>query len=334
MVIIGVYFGQLPSNFSLWLQSCSYNSSIDFFIIGENNAVEYALPSNVFVIRKILTEIESLAKEKIGPFCTIPTPYKMCDYKPTFGILFEEYTKSYDFWGHCDFDTIWGDIRSFLSDDTLSLYDKFFPLGHLSIYRNTPIVNNSFKLPGSSVDYKTAFSRPESFYFDELECLFNIYIQNCLPLYFGCYFSDISIHHERLTECIRNDRILGKKTKNYHSQVFLWDEGKIYRVFCSKRRVLFEEKVYIHLRKRVYATVPNCKSYYITANALIEKLNDPTAEDPIFEYNKCRSHIHEKLIDSKLILISWIITPLRLAIYKWIPRRLKDIIKKLIIMRK
>ena len=30
----------------------------------------------------------------------------------------------YDFWGHCDMDLIWGDIRNFITEDVLSKYDK------------------------------------------------------------------------------------------------------------------------------------------------------------------------------------------------------------------
>lgn len=46
--------------------------------------------------------------------------------------MFQEYIKDYDFWGHCDADLIFGDIRKFVTDDILNKYDRlgvdgFFP---------------------------------------------------------------------------------------------------------------------------------------------------------------------------------------------------------------
>ena len=41
-------------------------------------------------------------------------PYKLCDYKPAYGYIFPEYTKGYDYWGHCDMtDCIFGNLRKF-----------------------------------------------------------------------------------------------------------------------------------------------------------------------------------------------------------------------------
>jgi len=36
------------------------------------------------------------------------------------GLIFEDYVAGYDFWGHCDLDVVWGDIRKFLHTRILS----------------------------------------------------------------------------------------------------------------------------------------------------------------------------------------------------------------------
>ena len=42
---------------------------------------------------------------------TLDRPYKLCDFKPAYGFIFGEYLKEYDYWGHCDIDIVWGDLR-------------------------------------------------------------------------------------------------------------------------------------------------------------------------------------------------------------------------------
>ena len=45
----------------------------------------------------------------------VNSPYKLCDYKPVYGLIFDEDLQDYDFWGHCDVDLIFGDIRKFIN---------------------------------------------------------------------------------------------------------------------------------------------------------------------------------------------------------------------------
>lgn len=96
-----------------------------------------------------------LVQSKFDFPVSLERPYKICDFKPAFGLICSEYIQGYDFWGHCDFDMIFGDIRKYITDDLLNSYDKILPLGHLSIYRNNEENNSRFKLSGSLVgDYK------------------------------------------------------------------------------------------------------------------------------------------------------------------------------------
>jgi hypothetical protein len=62
------------------------------------------------------------------------------------GIVFNDYLNDFDFWGHCDVDIIWGDIRKYTTEKILHKYDIFSTRkgtisGHFSLFRNTLSIN-------------------------------------------------------------------------------------------------------------------------------------------------------------------------------------------------
>ena len=48
---------------------------------------KYEYPPNVRAVYKKFEEIRRLFKEKIGDFISLEIPYKLCDYKPTYGFV-------------------------------------------------------------------------------------------------------------------------------------------------------------------------------------------------------------------------------------------------------
>ena len=112
IAVISVYFGKWVPYHKLWLKSCECNPEIDFFVIGDQKMDD--LPNNVHIINISLNEIRALASQKLGRDISLKTPYKLCDYKPMYGLIFEEYLQGYDYWGHCDMDMIFGNISKFL----------------------------------------------------------------------------------------------------------------------------------------------------------------------------------------------------------------------------
>lgn len=71
-------------------------------------------------------------------------PYKLCDYKPTYGVLFAEYLKNYDYWGYIDCDLVFGNLSKYLKNIGIAEYDRIYSAGHLSIYRNCKEINELF----------------------------------------------------------------------------------------------------------------------------------------------------------------------------------------------
>ena len=72
-----------------------------------------------------------MAEKKLGFHVSLDQSYKLCDFKPAYGFLFEEYLQGYQFWGHCDIDTIMGNLSKLLTDELLNQYDKLFCMGHM-----------------------------------------------------------------------------------------------------------------------------------------------------------------------------------------------------------
>lgn len=159
----------MPWYFDYFLHSCRYNPTIDFFIVTDDTAYSKSVPQNVNIIHATLNEINAKATQMLGFTSNITRGYKLCDFKPTYGILFSNILKGYDYWGHGDIDVIFGDIRSFITTELLTTYDLIsvrhdFLTGQFLLFRNTEKINNLFTL---SKDYKKILSDEKHYCFDE-----------------------------------------------------------------------------------------------------------------------------------------------------------------------
>ena len=162
------WIGKLPNYFPLWLSTCKENSTIDFLVFTDDKT-EYQYPENVKVYYLEFSEIKKRFQSKYNFPIALDGPYKFCDFKPAYGELFAEELCGYDFWGHCDVDLLWGDIRSFITESILDKYDRIYSRGHCILYRNAPEVNAWYRnLPNMGCqDYRTVFQTPKSCCFDE-----------------------------------------------------------------------------------------------------------------------------------------------------------------------
>ena len=122
-----------------------------------------------------LNEFRANASQKLGFEPCIPTAYKLCDFKPAYGFLFEDYIQDYEYWGHCDCDLVFGNLEKVLSPVLDKDYDKIFAAGHLTIYKNTFDNNRRFmkSLEGREI-YREAFTTSRIYVFDEnVRCSMN-----------------------------------------------------------------------------------------------------------------------------------------------------------------
>lgn len=78
-----------------------------------------------------------------------PGTGKVWDYRACLGYLYEDELIGYDYWGHTDFDCVYGKIDDFMPDEELSKLDIWsnhdtYMCGAWSLYRNVPKVNQLF----------------------------------------------------------------------------------------------------------------------------------------------------------------------------------------------
>lgn len=97
-----------------------------------------------------LEKFKKRVKDKLGiDYPGLPNTGKVWDYRPCLGLLYEEEIKQYEFWGHTDFDCIYGDVSNWVTDEFLYGLDvhsnhSTYVNGCWSLYRNDGEVNNLF----------------------------------------------------------------------------------------------------------------------------------------------------------------------------------------------
>lgn len=289
--IINVYFGKYPNYFHLWLHSAKMNPTIDFLLVTDQQLQD--LPENVRTLSMNLEQFSKLASEKIGLEIHVPNPYKICDFKVTYGLVFEDYLKDYDFWGHCDVDLIWGDLRKFFPDELLDKYDRILKWGHLSLYKNTPDAVKYFMLDGCKRgSYKEVLQSKKHYAFDESTGVTSIFDKNNLSQYDGNIIAGIDVKYKRFA--------LNNKQRDAKKQVFYYNDGHVYRAYSDDGKILTDEFAYIHLHKRKFNNENTLKSFdggqfYITYKGFIKKPeNDIITNRTIQKLNPYYGQLYEE----------------------------------------
>ena len=245
--VIGVYFGKLPNYFKLWEKSAAANPTIDFFVFTDQKMEFFS--NNIKIIQMNLSQMKGLAEKKLSfPDLSLNRPYKCCDFKPVYGLIFEDYIHEYDYWGHCDFDLIFGDLQGFFDKYNLYIYDKFLTLGHLTLYRNQVENNTRYQSEGAEVDYHTVFSTDKNYAFDELQGVSKIYAVNGYSQFTKRIFCDIASIYKRYRDI--EEYPLDARAINHKDQVYYWKNGHVYRKWFDKFGEHVDEYIYIHFKKR------------------------------------------------------------------------------------
>ncbi|MEG3438361.1 DUF6625 family protein [Pannus brasiliensis CCIBt3594] len=152
IAIVVPYFGIWPVWFPAFLHSCRYNSDIDWIFFTDCEKVPYR-GNNVKFISFTLKDFCDLASRELEFPVHFSKAYKICEFKPALGLIFQEYLTDYDFWGHGDIDIVFGNIRKFITNDILDEHDMITSLsankprlsGHFTLYKNTSKINKLFQ---------------------------------------------------------------------------------------------------------------------------------------------------------------------------------------------
>ena len=251
LALIIPYFGKFNSYFQLFLKTCKYNPRTDWIIFTDDKT-NFNYPENVHVYYMTFKNMQKLIQSKFDFEVSINKPYKLCDYKVAYGYIFYEYIKEYEYWGYCDTDIVWGDLDSFLDEKLKMSFDKLFPLGHLSIYKNSEKLRTLFR--GTYIYngiYKDIFSQDKIWGFDEL--YINSMVENSgLQLYEEDVSANPSVYYYKfrlVKKCQALNRYL---TEDYVDAKYYWENGKLYRVFFNDDTGKMEKNKfpYIHLQQR------------------------------------------------------------------------------------
>lgn len=203
--LIPFFADRAPVYLPLFLKSAGYNKQFTFYFF-TNLSLKSSLPANVVVHQMSFEELNQLVEEKVQVDVNIADPYKLCDLKPLYGQVFEEYTKEFDYWGFCDVDLILGNLAKFILEPRLlDKYDvasfrKEWLSGSLAIFRNTPEVNHLYK---RSRDWQKVLSVKEYMGFDEVSRTLNSKAGLFTDLMGGKKLESIETEIESLTHVLR-----------------------------------------------------------------------------------------------------------------------------------
>lgn len=192
------------------------------------------------------------------PIC-LDRPYKICDFKPAYGEILKQYLTEYDFWGYCDCDLIFGDLRAFLTENILNNYLKIFTRGHLSLYHNDKETNSFYKTQ-KLIDYKRVLQSPKVHAFDEWGRISRCWDEMKLPYYDKLCMDDIihtldGFHPTKQISgygspyhCTNVD--VSCEYKRMKHITYLYSKGKLERIWIEGKGFKREEVIYVHLQKR------------------------------------------------------------------------------------
>lgn len=264
IALIIPYYGRLPNYFHLWLESAKRNTDIDFYIVSDDN-LDYPLSGNVKQVKMPIDEFQCKLEAIVHFPVELRRAYKLTDYKPTYGLVFDSIVSHYDFWGYCDVDLIFGDIRSFVTDEILDYYDKVFKCGHFTLFRNTK-QNNSLFLrdpPIGAMSFKEVCRIPYSCHFDE-NAICKIANAEGLKTYETCCFADVFSNYQNFELCGIWD--------GHNANYFYWDGKKLYRRFLVDNKIESMELMYVHLQKRKMRNTlqNNAMPFSIIPNSFVE----------------------------------------------------------------
>lgn len=198
IAFLNCYFGKLPWYFSYFVHTCKYNPHIDFFIVTDHRNNTIYLPDNVKLIHQSLEDINNLATRKLGIATNIHDGYKLCDFKPAYGLVFEDLIKEYEFWGINDIDIILGNVANFITDDVLDAHEVMavrddYITGYFSIFKNTEKINTLFR---HSKDHELVLSNERHFCFDETNFKHKEFA-------LGMHYAEVDTEIESMTHVVR-----------------------------------------------------------------------------------------------------------------------------------
>lgn len=263
------YFGKLPKFFPYFLLTAKRNQKIDFLIYTDQKVDQFTIlnANNIEFVTLSFDELREKVQSKFDFKISLKTPYKLCDYKVAYGLIFEEELKGYDYWGFCDTDVLLGDIYQFLEEHSFfeNDYVRYGLLGHLQIFKNSQEVNRIFmsgKDLNYRLNYKNVFTSEQNFIFDEEKGIQILFEKSGFEQLQDKFFDDIDISHFSFREYGEDE------PKRYYS----WSQKHgLKSINLIDGQLVIKHPLYAHFQKRTIEC-PEFEpivSFYVIPNKLV-----------------------------------------------------------------
>jgi hypothetical protein len=166
-LLILPYFGPFGPWFPLYLYSLAHQHTIDLLLLSDSTPP--ALPDNARHVRMTFEQLRELANGKLKTPVRLQRTRNICDLRPAYGLVFDEFIEGYGYWAFGDEDVLYGDLDRMLASHLDGMADVVVPAtngksGHLTILRNHPRANElAIKDPA----YKDVLVSEEHWAYDE-----------------------------------------------------------------------------------------------------------------------------------------------------------------------
>lgn len=277
IVFICPYFGKLPKEqMAIWLKTCEKNPKVNWIVITDDKT-SFNYPQNVKVIYTTFESMKKDFQKKFDFDISMNSPYKLCDFKPTYGYVFQDLIKDYDYWGHCDLsDSIFGNIEKTLNKIVEQDYDKIGFLGHLTLYKNKKEVNERFFMKSKSnkslneilgVSDNMAFDETNNYSINFVYLDNGFEIKRIDELYYDISTRSSSFRTPYWSDKLKWEYLLEDRC------IFEWDNGNLYKIYLKNEEIKKEEILYVHYQKRKMTyeiNIEKSNHFLIVPNKFIE----------------------------------------------------------------
>ena len=168
LALILPYFGQWPDWFPLYLDGLA---RMDFDVLCFTDLQIGEHPANFIVKRMSIGEMRTLAERKLGIPVNLVWTRKLCDLKPMYGHIFEDFITGYDYWAYGDCDLVYGVMLNDVLKGVLAgehdviSFRRCWMSGPFCILKNTPSMRLLYREAG---DLVRILASPWYEFFDEL----------------------------------------------------------------------------------------------------------------------------------------------------------------------
>ncbi len=263
IILIFPYFGTLPPQYRMWRESALRNPSVDFMFFTDADIIP---AKNIIVHKMFFCEFQKIVQNAFDFTIVLDRPYKLCEYKQSYGYILKDYINEYDFWGFGDLDLVYGNIRTFLTDNVLQ-HKFILGWGHFTLLHNDEDTNTYFmKQVSGYQSYRDAFSTNKITYFDEYRhngC--SDKWRDCRPE--DCWLEWPFDNVSRPKEAYHFNSL----NRGWKQVIFEHVDNKLFMIRFNNGKIEKKESLYAHFQHRGFMKdkVTDYNHFLVTPRAII-----------------------------------------------------------------